>query len=205
MGNRPGSVEPALSALYGSPDSRERRAHHHRPVPDSCVHERDPGRRQFRLHGSRIRYARLGLDVPSHMVLRGHWQIPCQTMTDAKWDRRIRRATELASTLAICRRRPALLHSDCDLSEKPLRGHSKSSDRRDESSRRPPPARRVGSLSPAAKIFWVSIYCSASCATAPGACRCRISAERSGGVAARDRRFLAQRSGYAGTHSRQPR
>src|ERR1700733_227866 len=45
----------------------------------------------------------MGADVPSHLVLRRHRQtpapaIPAETMTDAKWDRRIRRANELAST-----------------------------------------------------------------------------------------------------------
>jgi hypothetical protein len=44
----------------------------------------------------------MGLDIPSHLVRRGHWKIPPETapgkMIHAKWDRRIRRATELKST-----------------------------------------------------------------------------------------------------------
>src|ERR1700690_470906 len=45
----------------------------------------------------------MGVDVPSHLVLRRYRQTPAatistQTMSDAKWDRRIRRANELASS-----------------------------------------------------------------------------------------------------------
>ena len=52
----------------------------------------------------RMRHTRLGLDVSPHLVLRRHRQIPTPAIaarnndTDAKWDRRIRRATELTST-----------------------------------------------------------------------------------------------------------
>src|SRR3984885_581550 len=40
----------------------------------------------------------MGVDVPPHLVLPSHRQTPTPTMNDAKWDRRIRRANELASS-----------------------------------------------------------------------------------------------------------
>ena len=48
------------------------------------------------IHGNG--HARVGLDVPPQMVLRGHGRFPIQIMMQRQWDRRIRRANELTST-----------------------------------------------------------------------------------------------------------
>src|SRR5580658_11147653 len=96
------SLESAICSVRCGPNPCERRADHDRPVSDSRVHERGPGRGQFRLHDTWVRHARLGLDVSSYVVLRSHRQIPTQsptqTMIRTNWNRRISRAAELTSS-----------------------------------------------------------------------------------------------------------
>src|SRR6202046_4481275 len=89
----------------------------------------------------------------------------------------------------------ALLRASRNIPEKPLCGNSEGSKEFTQDFRRPPLARRTRFFHSLATLFAISIFDPAD--RSGGACpsRCRAGAERAGGLAARDRRFLASGPG----------
>ena len=114
------------------------------------------------------------------MVLRGHRQIPTQTMIHAQWDRRIRRATELTSTYPFAAEGLRFYARVATFQKILYAEIQKALADSPKISVRPPSAGRIGSFPPPAKLFRISVFDPADRAGAACAGRRRLGAEGAG-------------------------